>query len=84
MLSRCRLSWHRGLQVNVQFAAFVEINKHVSECQELANSLHNLSNKREIYHEREKVVKTEKTKLSFLFPILAFLENISLAYDFKG
>ena len=44
----------------------------------------NLSKKREIYHEREKVVKAEKTRLSFLFPILAFLGNISLAYDFKG
>jgi hypothetical protein len=47
-------------------------------------SLHNLLNKREIYHEREKVVKTEKTRMSFLLPILAFLENNSLANDFKG
>ena len=44
----------------------------------------NLLKNREIYHEREKFVKAEKTRLSFLFPILAFLENISLANDFKG
>ena len=44
----------------------------------------NLSKKREIYLEREKVVQAEKTRMSFLFPILAFLENNSLVNDFKG
>lgn len=60
------------------------IDKRYDKCKLFFWSLQIYWKTREIYHEREKVVQAEKTRMSFLFPILAFFEDISLAYDFKG